>query len=87
MVTKWCFCGIPSFVGGWLDLPRLHLLVIKHVGGIHALHVVLDLRGFGGWDTNVTAKLLLLVELTGKLHDVACEVPLDVKGLGGLLFF
>jgi hypothetical protein len=29
---------------------------------------------------------LLLVKLTGKLRDVAREVPLDVKGLDGLLF-
>jgi hypothetical protein len=28
----------------------------------------------------------LFVELTGKLREVAREVPLDVKGLGGLLF-
>ena len=81
------FCGIPSFVGGRLDLPCLHLLVIEHFGGIHALHVVLDLRGFSSRDTDVAAKFLLLVELMSKLGDVACEVPLDMKGLGGLLFF
>jgi hypothetical protein len=84
---KMGFCGISSFVGGQIDLPRLHLLVVKHFSGIHALHVVLDLRGVGGRDTNVMAKLLLLVKLAGKLRDVACEVPLDVKGLGSLLFF
>jgi len=83
---KMGFCGIPSFVGGWLDLPRLHLLMVENFGAIHALLVVLDLRGVGGRDTNVSAKLLLLVELAGKLRDVAREVPLDVKGLGGLLF-
>ena len=81
------FCGIPSFVGGRLDLPRLHLLVIEHFGGIHALHVVLDLRGFSSRDTDVTAKFLLLVELAGKLGDVARHVPLYVKSLGGLLLF
>ena len=32
------------------------------------------------------AKLLLLVKLAGKFRDVAREVLLDVKGLGGLLF-
>jgi hypothetical protein len=48
---------------------------------------VLDLRGVGGRDTDVAAKLLLFVELAGKLRDVAREVPLDVKGFGGLLFF
>jgi hypothetical protein len=47
---------------------------------------MLDLRGLRGWDTDVPTELLLLVELTGKLRDVACEVPLDMKGLGGLLF-
>ena len=83
---KMSFCGIPSFVGGRLDLPCLHLLVVEHVRGIHALHIVLDLRGFSGQDTNVMAKLLLLVKLAGKLLDVDREVPLDVKGLGGLLF-
>ncbi len=79
--------GFPSFVGGRLDLPRLHFLVVEHFGGIHALHVVLDLRGVGGRDTDVSAKLLLLVELAGELRDVAREVPLYVKGFGGLLLF
>ena len=84
---KVCFCGIPSFFGRWLDLPRLHFLVVEHFGGIHALHVVLDLHGLSGRDTNVSAKLLLLVEFTSELGDVACKVPFGVKGLGGLLFF
>ena len=83
---KMGFCGIPSFVGGRLDLPCLHLLVIERFRGVHALHVVLDLCGIRGLDTNVTAKLLLLVELMRELGDVARKVPLDVKGLGGFFF-
>ena len=80
---KMGFCGIPSFVNGQFDFPRLHLLVIEHFGGIHALHLVLYLHGLRGWDTNVPAIRLLLVEFAGKLCDVAHEVPLDMKGLGG----
>ncbi len=56
---KMGFCGIPSFVNGRLDFPRLHLLVVEHFGGIHALHVVLNLHGIGGRDTNVSAKLFV----------------------------
>ena len=78
---KMGFCSIPSFVNRRLDFPRLRLLVNEHFGGI------LDLRGLRSRDTNVPAKILLLVEFAGKLRDVAREVPLDVKGLGGLLFF
>ena len=83
---KMGFCGIPSFVNRQLDFARLHLLVVEHFGGIHALDVMLDLRGIRGRDTDVPTELLLLLELTGKLRDVAREVPLNMKGLGGLLF-
>ena len=48
---------------------------------------MLDLRGFCCQNADVAAKLLLLVKFVVILGDVAHEVPLDVKGFGGLLYF
>ena len=81
-----CFSRGPGFFCGRLDFPSLHFLVVEHFGGIHALDVMLDLRGIRGRDTDVPTELLLLVEFTCKLRDMTREVPLDVEGLGGLFF-
>jgi hypothetical protein len=84
---KVCFDSIPGFVFGGLDFPHLHFLVVKHVGCVHAFDVILDFCGIGSRNSNVSAQLLLLVEVPHELGDVGREVPLDVEGGGGLLAF
>ena len=80
-----CLCGVPCFVDGGFQLPSLHFLVVKHVQSVHAFDIVLDLGGIGCGYADVAAEFLLLVEFTGKLHDVGQKISLDVKGGSGLL--
>jgi hypothetical protein len=85
--NKVCFGGIPGFVFGGHDFPRLHFLVVKHVRQVNAFDIVLDLCTISSRYPNVPAQFLLLVEVPRELGDVGHEVPLDVEDGGGLLAF
>jgi hypothetical protein len=84
---KMCFCCFPGFVCGGLDFPCLHFLAVENIGSVHAFHIVLDLCGIGGRNSNVPAQFLLLVDATCKFGEVGREVPLDAEDCGSLFAF
>ena len=70
-----------------LVLPFGHLLVIKHLAGIHLLHVDLSFLVVVGGHADVPAEFLFLVKLACVICDVCRAVPFNLKLFGGLLLF